>query len=98
MKKKFPTFETDEETERFVETADLTEYDLSQFKPIRVEFEKKAARVNMRLPETLLKGQGTRRSPRHPTAAGHEAAAVTMYRRAYGIASGPEWRIEVAKR
>ena len=55
MKKKIPSFRSDEEAERFVETADLTEYDLSQFKPVRFEFEKKAARVNMRLPETLLK-------------------------------------------
>jgi predicted DNA binding CopG/RHH family protein len=54
MKKKIPVFHTDEEAERFVETADLTEYDLSQFKPVRFEFEKKAARVNMRLPEPLL--------------------------------------------
>jgi len=54
MKKKIPRFETDEEAERFVQTADLTEYDLSQFKPVRFEFEKKAARVNMRLPEPLL--------------------------------------------
>ena len=54
MKKKIPVFRTDEEAERFVEEADLTGYDLSQFKPVRFEFEKKAARVNMRLPETLL--------------------------------------------
>jgi predicted DNA binding CopG/RHH family protein len=54
MKKKVPTFHSDEEAERFVETADLTEYDLSQFKPVRFEFEKKAARVNMRLPQSLL--------------------------------------------
>jgi predicted DNA binding CopG/RHH family protein len=54
MKKKIPVFRTDEEAERFVEEADLTEYDLSQFKPVRFEFEKKAARVNMRLPESLL--------------------------------------------
>jgi predicted DNA binding CopG/RHH family protein len=54
MKKKIPVFRTDEEAERFVAEADLTEYDLSQFKPVRFEFEKKAARVNMRLPETLL--------------------------------------------
>ena len=54
MKKKIPTFKSDEEAERFIETADLTEYDLSQFKPVRFEFEKKGARVNMRLPETLL--------------------------------------------
>jgi predicted DNA binding CopG/RHH family protein len=54
MKKKIPVFRTDEEAERFVAEADLTEYDLSHFKPVRFEFEKKAARVNMRLPETLL--------------------------------------------
>jgi predicted DNA binding CopG/RHH family protein/uncharacterized DUF497 family protein len=54
MKKKIPIFESDEEAERFVETADLTEYDLSQFKPVRFEFARKDARVNMRLPEPLL--------------------------------------------
>jgi predicted DNA binding CopG/RHH family protein/uncharacterized DUF497 family protein len=54
MKKKIPIFKSDEEAERFVETADLSEYDVSQFKPVRFEFEKKDARVNMRLPEPLL--------------------------------------------
>ena len=54
MKKKIPTFNTDEEAERFVETADLSEYDLSGAKPVQFEFEKKDARVNMRLPQTLL--------------------------------------------
>jgi predicted DNA binding CopG/RHH family protein len=54
MKKKIPTFRSDAEAERFVETADLTEYDLSGAQPVRFEFEKKAARVNMRLPEPLL--------------------------------------------
>ena len=33
MKKRFPTFHSDEEAKRFVETADLTECDLSQFLP-----------------------------------------------------------------
>jgi predicted DNA binding CopG/RHH family protein/uncharacterized DUF497 family protein len=54
MKQKIPIFDSDEEAERFVETADLTEYDLSQFKPVRFEFARKDARVNMRLPEPLL--------------------------------------------
>ncbi len=53
--KKFPTFKSDEEAERFVDTADLSEYDFSEFKPMRFEFEPKDARVNMRLPESLLK-------------------------------------------
>ena len=54
MKKKMPAFKTDTEAEKFVDTADLTEYDLSGGKPVRFEFEKKDSRVNMRLPETLL--------------------------------------------
>jgi predicted DNA binding CopG/RHH family protein len=54
MKKKIPTFKSDEEAERFVESADLSEYDLSDAKPVRFEFDRKSARVNMRLPEPLL--------------------------------------------
>jgi predicted DNA binding CopG/RHH family protein len=52
--KQFPVFKTDEDAERFVETADLSEYDFSQFKPMRFEALEKTARVNMRLPESLL--------------------------------------------
>jgi len=40
MKKKTPIFKTDEEAEKFVDTADLTEYDLSGLKPVQYEFEK----------------------------------------------------------
>jgi predicted DNA binding CopG/RHH family protein len=54
MKKKIPIFESDEEAERFVETADLSEYNLSHFRPVRFEFEAKAAQVNMRMPKPLL--------------------------------------------
>lgn len=54
MKKKIPSFASDEEAERFVETADLAEYDLSQFKPARFEFSRKDTRVNMRVPAPLL--------------------------------------------
>ena len=56
MKKKLPVLRTDEEAERFIESADLTEYDLSQFKPARFEFVAKTARGNMRLPKPLLDG------------------------------------------
>lgn len=55
MKKKIPAFKTDSEAEAFVDSADLTEYDLSGGRPVRFEFERKTERVNMRLPETLLK-------------------------------------------
>jgi predicted DNA binding CopG/RHH family protein len=49
-----PRFETDEDAERFVAEADLGAYDLSGFTPTRFEFERKSARVNMRLPAALL--------------------------------------------
>ena len=52
--KKIPVLKTDEEAERFVEGADLAQYDLSSFQPARFEFEKKEARLNMRLPQSLL--------------------------------------------
>ena len=53
MKKKVPTFKTDKEAERFVDTADLSKYDLSGLKPVRFEFEKKNAQLNMRVPKAL---------------------------------------------
>lgn len=52
--KQMPVLHSDEEAEAFVETADLSEYDLSGFKPVQFEFEKKSAQLNMRLPEALL--------------------------------------------
>lgn len=54
MKKPIPELKTDEEAERFVETADLSPYDLAGFKPTRFEFQPKAAQLNMRLPQPLL--------------------------------------------
>lgn len=39
--KPFARFETDEEAERFVDTADLSEYDFSAFQPLRFEAEPK---------------------------------------------------------
>lgn len=54
MKKKIPNFKTDAAAEHFVSRADLTRYDLSGLKPVRFEFEKKTAQLNMRLPKPLL--------------------------------------------
>jgi predicted DNA binding CopG/RHH family protein len=50
-----PPIKTDEAAERFIDQADLTRYDLSRFRSMNFEFEKKTARVNMRLPEPLLR-------------------------------------------
>lgn len=53
MKKRVPKLKTDKEAEAFLEQ-DLSDLDFAQFKPMRFEFEKKAARINMRLPQELL--------------------------------------------
>lgn len=52
--KKLPKLRTDKAAEDFVANADLTEYDLSNMRVVRFEFEPKTERVNMRLPRTLL--------------------------------------------
>jgi|GEM_PF-276029 len=52
--KLMPSLTSDKEAKRFVETADLSNYDLSGFKPMHFEFEPKTAALNMRLPQKLL--------------------------------------------
>jgi len=49
-----PSLRTDEEAEKFVANADLSQYDLSGFKPMRFEIARKEAALNMRLPAALL--------------------------------------------
>jgi len=53
MKRKVPRMTTDQEAEALL-AQDLSDLDFSQFKPVRFEFETKAARLNMRLPAPLL--------------------------------------------
>jgi predicted DNA binding CopG/RHH family protein len=52
--KKFPVFETDEQAEHFVDTEDLSEYDLSDMKPTHFEFEPRSVHANLELPENLV--------------------------------------------
>ena len=52
--KPLPSLRSDAAAERFVTAADLTEYDLSGFKPMRFEIAPKEAALNMRLPGALL--------------------------------------------
>jgi predicted DNA binding CopG/RHH family protein len=54
MKKKLPRLTSDAEAEAFVETADLSKYDLSEMVPMRFELRRKDKTVNLRLPEPLL--------------------------------------------
>ena len=62
-RKKVPKLKSDREAEVFLEQ-DLSDLDFSQFKPVRFELEKKTARVNMRLPEKLLKAVKARAAAR----------------------------------
>ena len=64
MKRKVPTFKSDEEAAAFLEQ-DLSDLDFSQFKAMRFEFQPKEKSINLRLSEDLLnavreraKGQG----------------------------------------
>lgn len=52
--KPFPQLESDEAAEKFVDEADLSEFDWSGMKRVRFEFAAKDARINMRLPADLL--------------------------------------------
>ena len=53
MKKTIPTFQSDEAAERFIDTADLSEYDLSG-RFVQFELKPKDKTVSLRLPESLL--------------------------------------------
>lgn len=52
--KPMPSLRSDEEAEAFVDTADLSEYDFSAFKPMRFEVAKKEAAITLRLPTQLM--------------------------------------------
>jgi predicted DNA binding CopG/RHH family protein len=54
MKKPLPHLTSDEAAERFLDEADLSQFDLSVMKPHSFEFEPKSKQVNMRFPEALL--------------------------------------------
>jgi predicted DNA binding CopG/RHH family protein len=62
-KRRVPRLKSDAAAEVFL-AGDLSGLDFTQFKRVRFEFEKKTARVNMRLPETLLKAVKARASAR----------------------------------
>ena len=53
-KRKVPKLRTDKAAKTFLDR-DLSDLDFSQFKPLRFEFEKKEARLNMRLPEVMMR-------------------------------------------
>jgi predicted DNA binding CopG/RHH family protein len=54
MSKKFPDLKSDEEADRWLQRADLTEYDLTEMKKVRFELARKDASISLRLPAALL--------------------------------------------
>ena len=52
--KSLPPLQSDADAERFSDEEDLSEYDLSDFRPVQFEFQKKSARLELRLPEDQL--------------------------------------------
>jgi predicted DNA binding CopG/RHH family protein len=54
MSKKFPDLKSDEEADAWLQSADLSEYDLSGMKKVRFELARKDASISLRLPAALL--------------------------------------------
>ncbi|MCB8837296.1 CopG family antitoxin [Aurantimonas sp. VKM B-3413] len=52
--KPMPQFATDEEAERFVDEADLSEYDLSGFKPVKMSRRSDNSTYSISMPSELL--------------------------------------------
>ena len=52
--KAIPSLRSDTDAEHFVDSADLSQYDLFGFQPASFEFEPKSAALTMRLPAPLL--------------------------------------------
>ena len=52
-KRSVPPLTSDESAEAFLDQ-DLSDLDFRRFAPVRFEFERKTAQLNMRLPQTLL--------------------------------------------
>jgi predicted DNA binding CopG/RHH family protein len=63
MKKKLPDLKTDNDAETFIDTADLTQYDLSTLVPMQFEFQRKERSITLRLSNPLfeaIKQEATR--------------------------------------
>jgi predicted DNA binding CopG/RHH family protein len=54
MSKKFPDLKSDDEADAWLQSADLTEYDLTDMKKVRFELARKDASISLRLPTALL--------------------------------------------
>lgn len=51
MSKSMPSLQTDTDAEKFVETSDLSQYDLSDFKPMQFEIDYKKGEDKKKAPK-----------------------------------------------
>jgi predicted DNA binding CopG/RHH family protein len=58
--KKLPTFKSDREAERFIDKADLSQFDLSGGEFVRFELKPKDTSVNLRLPVEAVRKRAKR--------------------------------------
>jgi predicted DNA binding CopG/RHH family protein len=54
MSKKFPDLKTETQADDWLQSADLTDYDLSEMKKVRFELAPKDTSISLRLPAGLL--------------------------------------------
>ena len=54
MSKKFPDLKSDDEADRWLQRADLTDCDLTEMRKVRFELARKDASISLRLPAALL--------------------------------------------
>ena len=87
MSKKFPDLRSDEEADAWLQSADLSEYDLSGMKKVRFELARKDASISLRLPAALLADpEGERGESQHadPAAHPHDDRSATRPKPAQG--------------
>jgi hypothetical protein len=75
MKKPLPKLQSDDEAERFVAEANLTEYDHSGLRTVQFEFQPKSERLNLRSKGAARYRQGCGRKRRHSVSALHPTNA-----------------------
>ncbi len=63
--KPIPPLKTDKDAEDFIDTADLTQYDLSPFQETHFELQDKTARITLRLPKNQLDALKNEAKQRH---------------------------------
>lgn len=85
--KPMPSLRSDVDAEHFVDSAGLSQYDLSGFQPMSFESEPKSAALAMRLPAPLL--EALKRKAQAPRYSAHALCAATAGKGRGAVRSRP---------